>query len=43
MLPNLHTDRATQHYNTLSYWQLTQMGGGEIKTQQVIAQNAHIS
>ena len=29
MLPNLHTARATQHYNMLSYWQLSQMGGGK--------------
>ena len=31
MLPNLHTARATQHHNMLSYWQLAQMGGGKIK------------
>ena len=31
MLPNLHTARATQHYNMLIYWQLVQIGGGKIK------------
>ena len=31
MLPNLHTARAAQHHNMLSYWQLAQMGGGKIK------------
>lgn len=40
MLPNLHADRATQHYNMLSYWQLAQMGG--VKMQQVFAHVAHI-
>ena len=43
MLPNLHTARAAQHHNMLSYWQLAQMGGGKLKTQQVIAHVAHIS
>ena len=43
MLPDLHTARATQHHNMLSYWQLAQIGGGKLQTPQVIAQNAHIS